>query len=132
MALTADRNTEMKDGDLLPFPVASGANIHAGAIVATKAGYALQGQADTALTYQGRAEEAVDNSAGNDGDQTVLVRRGKAFKWANSGSDPVAQADVGNTVYIEDDETIAKTDGSGTLSAAGKLVAVESDGVWVE
>lgn len=132
MPLSADRNTHMKETELLPFPVAASTTIHAGALVATDGGYAKNGQAGTTLVYQGRAEEAVDNSAGADGDKTVMVRRGKAFKWKNSATDPVAQADVGGTCYIEDDETIAKTDGSGTLSACGTILAVESDGVWVE
>lgn len=132
MALTQDRNTPAKEGEELPFPVAAATTIHAGAIVALNAGYAVNGQAGTTLVYQGRAEEAVDNSAGANGDKTVRVRRGKAFKWKNSGTDPIAQADVGNTCYIEDDETVAKTDGTGTLSACGTVLAVESDGVWVE
>ena len=34
--------------------------------------------------------------------------------------------------YIVDDETVAKTDGTATRSAAGKVVGLDSDGVWVE
>lgn len=132
MALSADRNTEMKGAELLPFPMAASTKVYAGGIVATDGGYAKNGQAGTTLKYQGRAEETVDNSAGANGDKTVMVRRGKAFKWKNSAGDPVAQADVGNVCYIEDDETIAKTDGTGTLSACGTILAVESDGVWVK
>lgn len=133
MALTKDRNTEMKDGEVVAVPVAADAVIHAGALVAANAtGYAAPGSAATTLTYLGRAEEAVDNTGGADGAVSVLVRRKKAFKWANSGSDAVTQAELGKTCYIEDDETVAKTDGVGTLSAAGTVVAVDSDGVWVE
>jgi hypothetical protein len=133
MALTKDRNTQMKDGELVAVPVAADAVIYAGALVVANAtGYAAPGSAATTLTYLGRAEEAVDNTGGADGAVTVQVRRGKAFKWANSGSDAVTQAELGKTCYIEDDETVAKTDGTGTLSAAGTVVAVDSDGVWVE
>lgn len=133
MALTKDRNTEMKDGELVAVPVAADAVIYAGALVVANAtGYAAPGSTATTLTYLGRAEEAVDNTGGADGAVTVQVRRGKAFKWANSGSDAVTQAELGKTCYIEDDETVAKTDGTGTRSAAGTVVAVDSDGVWVE
>lgn len=133
MALTKDRNTEMKDGELVAVPVAADAVIYAGALVVANAtGYAAPGSTATTLTYLGRAEEAVDNTGGADGAVTVQVRRGKAFKWGNSGADAVTQAELGKTCYIVDDETVAKTDGTGTRSAAGTVVAVDSDGVWVE
>lgn len=132
MALTADRNTPMKDGELVPVPM-SAAKIYAGSlVVANASGYAAKGSVATTLTYLGRAEESVDNSAGNAGDKTIMVRRGKAFKWKNSGSDPVTQASLGKTCYIVDDETVAATNGTNTRSAAGIVVQLDSDGVWVE
>jgi len=39
---------------------------------------------------------------------------------------------LGKTCYIVDDETVAKTNGTNTRSAAGTVVGVESDGVWVQ
>lgn len=133
MALSADRSTHMKDGELISVPVAAGAVIYAGALVVADAnGYAAPGSTATGLTALGRSEQAVDNTGGSNGDKTVLVRRNKAFKFKNSGSDPVDQASLGKTCYIVDDETVAKTDGTGTRSAAGKVLGVESDGVWVE
>lgn len=131
MPLAADRNTEMKDGELLPVPMAA-VLIYAGAIVAANSsGYATKGQAAVGMTYLGRAEEQVDNSAGSNGSKSILVRRGKAFKWKNSGTSAITQADFGKVCYIEDDQTVSKTDQAGTLSAAGTIVGVESDGVWV-
>jgi len=132
VALTKDRNTELMDGDLIPVPMAASVQVFAGSLVAANAtGFATPGATATTLTALGRAEEMVDNSAGADGDKTILVRRNKAFKFAND-ADAVVQADIGKTVYIVDDQTVAKTDGTGTRSAAGKCVGVESDGVWVE
>lgn len=131
MALAADRNTIMKDGELLSLPMAA-VKIFAGALVAiNSAGYATKGQAAVGMTYLGRAEEQVDNSTGSAGDKNILVRRGKAFKWKNSGTSAITQADVGRICYIEDDQTVSKTDQTGTLSAAGTIVGVETDGVWV-
>lgn len=133
MALTSDRNTPYKDGELLPVPVAAGAECFAGGIaVADANGYAAPGSTATGLTYIGRFDEYVDNSGGANGDKTVNVRRGKPFHWGNSGTDPVTQASLGKACYIEDDETVAATDGTGTRSAAGIVVGVDSDGVWVE
>lgn len=133
MALAADRNTPMKDGDLIPVPVAANVKIFAGAQVAANAtGYGTPGAVATTLTYLGRADEYVDNTGGADGAKTVLVRRGKAFKFKNSGADPVTQASFGKVCYIVDDETVAATNGGNTRSASGVVVGIEADGVWVK
>jgi hypothetical protein len=134
MALTADRNTPFKDGEIIVIPVAAGKKIFAGALVAANAtGFATPGATAATLTYLGRAEEFVDNSAGADGATTVQIRRGKAFKFKTAAGDPVVQADLGKTCWITDDETVSKTNAGGTTqSAAGKVVGVESDGVWVQ
>lgn len=133
MALTADRNTSMKDGELIAVPVAASAVIFAGALVAANAtGYAVPGSTATTLTYLGRAEEAVDATGYTDGVALVMVRRGKAFKFKNSGSDAVTQASLGKVCYIVDDETVAATNGTNTRSAAGIVLGIETDGVWVQ
>jgi hypothetical protein len=133
MALSADRNTEMKDGGLVVVPVAANTKCFAGGIaVANATGYAAPGTTATGLTYLGRFEMTVDNTSGAAGAQNISVRRGKAFKWKNSGTDAVTQAELGKTCYIQDDETVAKTDGTGTRSAAGKVVGIDSSGVWVQ
>lgn len=130
-ALTADRNTPMKDAELISVPLAA-VKAYAGGIAAVNAaGYATPGATSAALTYLGRFEETVDNSAGAAGDKSVLVRRGKAFKFANSAGDAVTQASLGKLCYIVDDQTVALTNGNGTRSPAGIVLAVEADGVWI-
>jgi hypothetical protein len=133
MPLTQDRMTPQRDGELMPYAVGAGVKIFAGAQVAVNAtGYLVPGTPATTLTYVGRADEYVDNTGGADGDQIVTVRRRQAFLWKNSGTDPVDQSMVGQPWYILDDETVAGTDGTGTRSASGTVLAVESAGVWVE
>lgn len=130
-ALTRDRNTPLKDAEVIGVPAAANAVIHAGALVVANAtGYAAPGSTATTLTYIGRAEEAVDNSGGADGAVAVLVRRRNAFKWGNDGS--ITQAHLMKTAYIVDDQTLAATDGAGTRSAAGRIVGIDTDGVWIE
>jgi hypothetical protein len=132
MALAADRNTPSMEGELLSVPVATGVTIFAGALVVANAnGYAAPGSVATTLQYLGRAEEQVVN-AGANGAKNVLVRRKLAFKWLNHGADLVVQADLGKTCYIVDDQTVAKTTGGATRSAAGKVIQIDADGVWVE
>lgn len=131
-ALVADRNTPYKDTDLIAVPVAASAKIYAGALVAANAtGYAAPGSTATTLTYLGRADETVDNTAGADAAKTVNVRRGKQFKFANLGADPVTQASLGKVCYIVDDQTVAATNGTNTRSAAGVVMGIDTDGVWV-
>lgn len=133
MALSQDRNTPFKDGEIIAVPVAASAVIYAGAlVVANAAGFAAPGSVATTLTYLGRAEESVNNTGGSNGDKTVQVRRKKAFKWKNYTSDALVQADLGKAVYIYDDETVAKTSGGSARSLGGKMVQFEADGVWVE
>ncbi len=132
-ALTGDRNTARRDGEILSMGVAAAKKIYAGALVARDAnGYATPGAVATTLRGAGRAEAQADNSSGADGDIPVEVRKG-VFKFANSAAaDEITAADIGNDCYIVDDQTVAKTDGTGTRSVAGKVFDVESDGVWVK
>lgn len=131
-ALSAARNTPERQGDILGFPVGAAKTVYQGSLVVLDAGYAEPGNTATGLVAVGRAESTVDNAAGSAGDLSVPVRRG-VFKFANSASaDLIAQADVGADCYIVDDQTVAKTHGTNTRSRAGVIVAVDSDGVWVQ
>ena len=131
VALTKDRNTARAEGDIRQGPVAASNLIYAGALVMRNAaGYLVKGQTATGLVGAGRAEERVDNSAGANGDLDANYRPG-TFHFANSGGDPITAADVGNKCYAEDDQTVARTDGTGTRSPAGIIDAVDANGVWV-
>ncbi len=131
-ALVADRNTQMKATELMPVPVAANVKIFIGSLVVANAtGFAAPGSTAASLTYLGRAEDFVDNTGGADGAKTVIVRREKSFKWANLAADAVSQARIGRRCYIVDDQTVAATNGNGTRSPAGIVIAVDADGVWV-
>lgn len=136
MALTTERLTP-RLGDaaqiaMLALPVKANTKIYAGALVVIDAGYAAPGRTATGLIAAGVAQATVDNTGGAAGAKTIEVRRGPHKFKNSSAGDAIAQADVGKTVYIVDDETVAKTDGTGTRSAAGRVLAIESDGVFVE
>jgi hypothetical protein len=131
-ALTAARNTPERSGNIIGYPVKAGVKPYLGGIAVLNAGYAAPGTTATGLIAVGRFEETVDNTSGSNGDVSVRVSRG-TFKFANSASaDQIAQADVGADCYIVDDQTVAKTNGTNTRSAAGKVIAVDADGVWVK
>lgn len=131
MALSADRNTKSRPGDIFSYPVLTGVTIYAGALVVLDAnGYAKPGITATGLIAVGRAEERVTN-AGASGSVTVQIQRGVYHYDNSAAADTITAAEVGDTCYIVNDETVAKTDGTGTRSPAGKVVAVDTDGVWV-
>ena len=132
-ATATDRNTPYRDTDLLAVPVAANAVIPAGVIAAANAtGFATNGVTSATLTALGRSEETVDNTGGADGAKVIIVRRNKAFKFANLAGDLVTQASLGKPCYIADNQTVAATHGGNTRSVAGTVVGVEADGVWVE
>jgi hypothetical protein len=132
MPLTKNRDTLMRDPALLSIPVAAGVRIFQGALVAVSAaGFAQGGATATTLTAAGRAEMEVDNTAGAAGAAAIEVRRG-VFQFRNHGADAITQADLLKDAWIVDDETVARTNGGATRSRAGKIVGVETGGVWVE
>lgn len=129
--------TEWRDGELIPVPLLAAAIILQGTFaVIDNTGHAVAsanvGGADQICLgiWDGSAE-----NTGNDGDIEGLVRRHKQFLVRNSSTDPVALADFGVPVYIEDNQTVAKTDGAGSRSLAGRFMGFDaqySDCVWVE
>lgn len=132
-ALAKDRNTPQRAGDDFNAPVAAAVKIFTGSLVALDAaGDATPGAVSLTLTALGRAQETVDNTGGAAGDVSVEVRKG-VFRFANSAAaDLIIRADIGNDCFIVDDQTVAKTNGTSTRSAAGKVVDVDGAGVWVE
>lgn len=146
-ALTTGRRTPMQGNPVsaLSLPVASGATIFKGSIVCVNsAGFATKGITATTLKAmgvlvdqnEGISTESVVNS-GADGAISCRVVRG-IFLFNNSATDAVDQNDIGSLCYIEDDNTVAETNGTSTRSAAGRVIALEpatgpsGAGVWVE
>lgn len=131
-ALAQDRNTPRREGGTFSFPVAAATKVYGGALVVLNAGYAQGGSTALNLVAVGRAEEQVDNSAGAAGDERVRVTKG-TFRFANSAdADEITLSDIGSSAYVVDDQTVAKTNGTGTRSAAGTIEDVDDLGVWVK
>lgn len=133
-ATTSARNTPSKQFGIHEYDVYQSTSIPVGVMVgiSTSHGYALNGATSTAMVIVGCADKAADNSSGSSGDIKVKVKEG-IFKFGNSSSsDEITAANIGSYCYCVDNQTVAKTDGSGTRIRAGKIEAVDSDGgVWV-
>ncbi len=139
-ALAKDIKTPRLGDSPLPtafeLPVVASDILYAGAMIVINAsGYAAPagstGNIDGARVV-GRCEKQVDNSSGSAGALTARVVPG-CFRYANSSStDALTDADIGRPCFVVDDATVARTSNRGTRTRAGKVVEVDSDGVWVE
>lgn len=131
-ALTAGKLTPRREGDYIEDGVAAATTLYAGAMVMRDtSGDLIEGQTATGLVGVGVADELADNGSGSAGDINARVRRG-TFRFDNSASsDEITAAEIGTLCYAVDDQTVAKTDGSGTRSPAGTVSEVDSNGVWV-
>ena len=131
-ALTNDRNARLRTGDVYDDPVAASTVIFAGALTCLNAaGNLVPGATATGLKARGVARSRVDNGGGAAGDKRAESKPGIYHFDNSASSDAIARADIGATAYIVDDQTVAKTDGTGTRSPAGTIVDVDSVGVWV-
>jgi hypothetical protein len=129
-AATEDIDTDSRPGDTVALPVKAAISIFAGTLVAIDAaGWAVPASDTANLKVVGRCREAVDNSAGANGDLKVVVEKG-VFHFSNSGSSAVAQANVGATCVVEDDNTVALDTTNDIV--AGLVVEVDANGVWVD
>jgi hypothetical protein len=128
MALSAAKNLDK--GERIPLtielPVATSTTIYQGALVCKNAsGYAVPGSTATTLTAMGWAEATVTNS-GSNGAVTIKVKPGVGWVANSASADAIATTEIGSWVYIVDDATVAKTDGTASRSPAGKCVGVET------
>jgi hypothetical protein len=122
---------EKPSGAFVTIPLAADAVIEAGQLVARNAaGNAVAASDTAALQVIGRAEADADNTGGAIGDVSILVKRG-TFQYDNDGDDPVSKADVGRVCYIVDAVTVSD-DPQTHGRVAGRVVEVDSDGVWVD
>lgn len=113
---------------LLNLPVAAGKEMTEATMAAINAdGYAETATATEGLLIAGCVQSYCDNRNGEDGEQTVSVKRG-TFVWENDGS--IKETDILKPCYIKDEVTVTITaDGS---SVAGIILEVDSDGVTVD
>lgn len=129
-ATTEPRNTLRRNAVRLHAVVNSGATLYAGtlATLLTATGAAVPAGTANAGPAVGVALDTVTG----DGVKTIELERGYAWRFANSAStDEITKGDIGATCYMVDNQTVAKTDNSAARKAAGKIIDVDAQGVWV-
>ena len=126
MGTSNERATVERQGRTFTHDLDGGFTILRGTIAMLVAGKARPGAPAAGAICIGIAKASV-----YDGDPSVDADLG-CFSLANSSTDPLGDADVGSDCFIEDNEAVAKTDGGGTLSKAGRVREIDGNAVWVE
>jgi hypothetical protein len=124
-ALTADRDTDTESGYTPSYQVKGSTTIYLGSIVCVElsSGYVVPGSDTSGLVYVGIAEEYVDNSSGSNGDKSVRVNAQPGLTALLTASG-LAISDIGDQLYISDDQTVAKS--TTNSIKIGKLAYFES------
>lgn len=122
------RQRQGANGRRMKYPVTAATTIKEGSLVSLVSGLALEAATATTHTTVGVAWRACDNSAGAGAAKFVEVDEGD-FPFDNSSAaDELTNADIGALVYVVNNNTVAKTNGTSTRSVAGRLVGFFSDG----
>jgi len=104
-ALAQDKKTEYTEGVEIPAPVDGGSIIYAGANVCFNAtGYLVPGADTAGLIYAGVSRSSIDNSLGQDGEQSAVVRRRGLVLMELATA--ITQANVGDNVFLADDQLV--------------------------
>lgn len=130
---TKDVQTNRRDNYETPYPVAAGQKLFLGvalgSVVVSNVRYARVYQAGDVII--GVNQKYVDNTGGADGAVTTRVRNG-CFKFQQNAT--ITGAHVHNFAKLVDDQTVAieVAPATQTVNTLGRIVQVESDGVWIE
>lgn len=132
VATAVERSTSTRDGRNYSDPVEAAAKLLGGTIACLNAaGNAVPGTTALNLKAIGRVRVTADNTSGAAAAIAVETETGR-FRFANSAAgDAITKADITADCFIVDNQTVAKTNGGGTRSIAGKIVDVDAQGVWV-
>lgn len=132
-ALTSPRTVSQIAGILYSFPVKADAVIYQGAIVCVDStGYAVPAATATGLLAVGFARESQDATGLTSGAVRIEVEEAIVGMKSAGGGDAITFAEIGEIVYLVDDQTVAKTSAGGTRSVAGIVKMIEDGLVFVK
>lgn len=131
-ALAAGKAIKTRAGDQIGVGLLANAKVYAGGIaVLTSTGVARAAITGTGLKCIGYFEDSYDNTGGIDNAVTASVKKDVLLCVNSTSTDALTAADINSICYLVDDQTVAKTNGTNTRSAAGRVVDVTAEGVWV-
>jgi hypothetical protein len=113
-------------------PVDGGTTLYRGTMIAQLTATAMAVPATTALSgpVKGVAMHGIDNSAGADAAERVMIVSDRAFNFTNAtGADAVSEAtELYAPLYATDDTTVADNSAGSTRPFAGYFFGLEPDG----
>lgn len=136
-ALTHERaNPDINPSDFPgeSYPTANNGGSFAGGLVGLNAAGWLTsipgpGVDNSAFRFRGYSHRTWANVAQGNGAFQERVDRPQIIQGLQVlASDAVTEADVGNTIFLEDNQTIRRTSNGGTRCAGGMLKAINLDG----
>ena len=113
-------------------PLAASVTVYGGSIATTRAGYLTPASSpastDVVWGLIGRWTPLNPPLAQSSvaGTYNVAIDTGAFFLNAGTGSDALSTADCGSTVYVINETTVGKTNGSNTRPTAGVLLNVDT------
>lgn len=123
--ITATKDTERQEGQILHYLVEEATTIEEGAAVSVNAaGYAVNASDAANDIFVGVAHKKVDNSAGADGAEYVEVWTNGVHSFVSRFS--AAQANIGDKVYAFDNQTVDLAANLTNDVLVGKIVEVVS------
>lgn len=130
-ATTSDRDTKyVPMHDVGAIPVAAATKLPAGTLICIDASGNAVAAADTSgYEFAGVPDAQADNTNGLAGAITVRCRRSGAFLLAKSGT--FAVANIGDEVYVADNQTVTLTAGNG-VKVGRYCGAGPNSQVWID
>lgn len=126
-ALSAAYEAERQDGEIVDVPVKASAVVYKGGLVVDKGtGYAEAGVDGSGYTFLGVAVESGTGTSA-DGGTHVRVYKTGTYKYTLAGG--ATQTNLGNRVYISDDQTVGT---SSTNSIACGYIVKVIDSTYVQ
>lgn len=117
---TAARDDKQSQGDVITYALGA-QKVYAGTLITINtSGFAVKGADTASFLFAGVAADTVDNSAGAAGDKNIDVYAEGTFQFGFSGT--AVQADVGKSVYVVDDSTVALAATTTNDVLVGKIV----------
>ena len=137
-ALTADRHTMERTGQIYSFPIHSNTVCYSGGLATVDAsGFVRPGAADSASATSvavGRFRRKYDNRTGADNlvAATVADVESGIFHWDNdTAGTAVTVALLRHNCFVLDDHTVSGSSNSSARTIAGVVMDVDATGVWV-
>lgn len=119
-ALSANRDSHQKPGNLIDYEMVASDTIYSGGIVCESSGYAAPGADTAGYIFMGISNEKQANESGSAGDKRVQVWAEGVFVLKFNGTPEIT--DVGSIAYVVDDQTVGTTSTNGV--EIGRIVEV--------